>query len=246
MKRIGIIGCGVIGTLIAKAIEDGTVKCDELILYDYNHQKPENLRKLLRISIKTVKSVEEMIRTQPAVIVEAASQEAVRQYLSRILIENIEVIVMSVGALLDMDLKSNRLHIPSGAIGGLDAISSAALAGIREVTLTTSKNPHAFDMDNRERKMLYQGAAEEAVKLFPKEMNVAATLALTVQPQKVKVKVVSDPDVQRNVHEIKVLWEHGEMFFRLENEPHPENPGTSALAAWSAIKLLRDLVDKTP
>jgi aspartate dehydrogenase len=246
VKRIGIIGCGVIGTLIAKAIKDGTVKCDELILYDYNHQKPESLRKLLRINIKTVESVEEMIRTQPSVIVEAASQEAVRQYLSRILVENIEVIVMSVGALLGMDLKSNRLHIPSGAIGGLDAISSAALAGIREVTLTTRKNPHAFDMDNQEKKMLYQGAAEEAVKLFPKEMNVAATLALTVQPQKVKVKVMSDPDVQRNVHEIKVVWEHGEMFFRLENEPHPENPGTSALAAWSAIKLLRDLVDKTP
>jgi len=125
MKRIGIIGCGVIGTLIAKAVEDGTVKCDELILYDYNHQKPENLWKLLKINIKTVKSVEEMIRTQPTVIIEAASQEAVRQYLSRILVENIEVIVMSVGALLDMDLKSNRLHIPSGAIGGLNPIQTA-------------------------------------------------------------------------------------------------------------------------
>jgi len=128
----------------------------------------------------------------------------------------------------------------------LDAISSAALAGIHEITLTSRKNPRALEMDNRDERTVYEGDAEEAVRLFPKEMNVAATLALIVHPQRVKVKVVSDPDVKRNVHEIKVVWKHGEMFFRLENEPHPENPGTSALAAWSAIRLLKDLVDKTP
>jgi aspartate dehydrogenase len=84
-----------------------------------------------------------------------------------------------------------------------------------------------------------------AVRLFPKEMNVAATLALAVYPEKVKVKIISDPKVTRNVHEIKVAWKHGDMLLRFENDPHPDNPGTSALAAWSAIKLLKDLLEKT-
>ena len=92
---------------------------------------------------------------------------------------------------LDVDL--SRVHVPSGAIGGLDAFSSAALAGIEEVILTSRKNPKAFGTDNKEEKVVYEGYAEEAAKKFPREMNVAATLALTVKPAKVKVRVVSDP-----------------------------------------------------
>ena len=73
-------------------------------------------------------------------------------------------------------------------------------------------------------------------------MNVAATLALTVKPARVKVQVFSDPAVHRNTHEIQVKWRFGEMQLRFANDPHPENPHTSALAAWSAIKLLETLL----
>ena len=240
MIKVGIIGCGAIGTLVSGAVEKGLVRCDELILYDRNLERAERLRSSLNVSITVVKSLDEMIKLKPAVIVEAASQQAVREYIARILAENIELIVMSVGALLDLGIKSSRIHVPSGAIGGLDAISSAALAGIDEVILTTRKNPKALDMDNREEKLVYEGTAEEAVKLFPREMNVAATLALTSQHEKVKVKVISDPKVDRNVHEIKIKWKHGAMLLKFSNDPHPGNPKTSALAAWSAIKLLRE------
>lgn len=143
-----------------------------------------------------------------------------------------------------MGIKRNRIHVPSGAIRGLDAISSAALAGIDEVILTTRKNPEALDMDNREEKLVYTGTAEEAVRLFPREMNVAATLALTAQHEKVNVKVISDPKVDRNVHEIRIKWKHGDILLSFRNDPHPENPKTSALAAWSAIRLLRETLNQ--
>ena len=136
---------------------------------------------------------------------------------------------MSVGALLDLDARSSKIHIPSGAIGGLDAIASAALAGIGEVVLTTRKNPRVLDMNNREEKLVYEENAKEAVRLFPRELNFAATLALTASAEKVKVK-----------------WKHGEMLLRFENEPHPENPRTSALAAGSAIRLLREILQRNP
>jgi aspartate dehydrogenase len=74
-------------------------------------------------------------------------------------------------------------------------------------------------------------------------MNVAATLALTVKPAKVRVQVVSDPAVQRNTHGFQVKWRFGEMFLRFTNDPHPGNPRTSALAAWSAIKLLQSILE---
>jgi aspartate dehydrogenase len=92
--------------------------------------------------------------------------------------------------------------------------------------------------------IVYEGDAEEAARRFPREMNVAATLALTVKPTRVRVRVVSDPLVHRNTHEISVKWRFGEIFLRFANDPHPDNPRTSALAAWSAISLLRKLLEK--
>jgi aspartate dehydrogenase len=244
VKIVGIIGCGAIGTLIAQAVEKGIVECDGLILYDYNPEKAERLQRLLNVPAKIVMNVDDMTKLKPMVIVEAASQEAVREYVDRILAKNVELIVMSVGALLDLNVKSDKVHFASGAIGGLDAISSAALAGIDEVILTTRKSPKILNADSRQQNSVYEGNAKEAVKRFPREMNVAATLALVAGTQKVKVRVISDPEVNRNVHEIKVKWKHGDMFLRFENEPHPENPGTSALAAWSAIELLKELLEK--
>jgi aspartate dehydrogenase len=73
-------------------------------------------------------------------------------------------------------------------------------------------------------------------------MNVAATLALTVKPTKVKVKVLVDPATVRNTHEINVKWRYGDMQLKFANMPHPDNPHTSALAAWAAIQLLQTLL----
>jgi len=61
----------------------------------------------------------------------------------------------------------------------------------------------------------------------------------------VHVRVISDPEVTRNTHEIRLKWRFGEMFLRFSNAPHPENPHTSALAAWSAIRLLQSLMERT-
>jgi len=243
MRTVGIIGCGAIGTLIAEAVERRLVMCDELILYDYDLEKAEMLKSSLHFPTTVVLSLDEMLRLKPKVIVEAASQQAAREYVGRIVAEGVDLIVMSSGALLGLNVQSSKVHVPSGAIGGLDALSSAALAGIDEIVLTSRKNPKAFDMNNKEARIVYEGSAEEAARLFPREMNVAATLALTVKPARVRVQVLSDPTVHRNTHEIQVKWRFGEMLLRFANDPHPENPRTSALAAWSAIKLLQTLME---
>jgi aspartate dehydrogenase len=184
LKKIGVIGCGVIGRLIAQSFAERQIQCDELLLYDKDIEKAGKIRTELKAAITPVNSVDEMIRAKPKIVVESASQQAVREYLPKLLSSNIEIVVMSVGALIDMDVESDRIHVPSGAIGGLDAISSAALAGIQNIKLTTRKNPKTLGLNNTSEKIAYQGTAEEAVKLFPREMNVAATLALTVKDRK--------------------------------------------------------------
>jgi aspartate dehydrogenase len=244
VKRIGIIGCGAIGTLIAQAVENGAISCDRLILYDCDSKRAEQLKKSLHVPTTIARSVDEMIEAGPSIIVEAASQQAARDNVPKVLLNNIDIVVMSVGALIDMNIESDRVHIPSGAVGGLDAISSASLAGIEEIVLTTRKSPRALDMDNSEERVAYEGTAEEAVKRFPREMNVAATLALVVGRGKVQVRVISDPKADKIVHEIEVKWKYGDMFFKFSNNPHPQNPRTSALAAYSAIELVKKILEK--
>jgi aspartate dehydrogenase len=244
LRTVGLIGCGAIGTVLAEAIERKIIVCDELIVYDIEAAKAQQLKKTLKFPVTIVASFEELLMKKPTVIVEAASQQAAKAYVPKVSSAGIELIVMSTGALLDLDVDLMRVHVPSGAIGGLDALASAAQAGISEVTLTSRKNPKAFNKTNTRAETVYEGIAEEAARRFPREMNVAATLALTVKPTKVNVKVISDPAVVRNTHEIQVKWRFGDMFLRFSNEPHPDNPHTSALAAWSAIQLLQTLLQK--
>ena len=242
--KVGLIGCGAIGTVLAQAIARKMVVCEELVIYDADASRAQKLKDALDFPVVMVDSVDALLAKEPKVVVEAASQQAVRDYAAKIVSSQILLIVMSTGALLGLDVDLSRVHFPSGAIGGLDALSSAALAGINEVILTSRKNPKALGRVNQGEETVYLGSAEEATKLFPREMNVAATLALTVKPVKVKVQVISDPKVSRNTHEILAKWQFGEMLLHFENDPHPDNPHTSALAAWSAIKLLQTLLTK--
>lgn len=243
-KTVGLIGCGAIGTLIAQAIEKKIVNCDKLVLFDYQKNKAADLKASIDFPTTIVKNLEEMLQLKPSVIIEAASQKAAKDYIKPITTKDIHLIVMSTGALIDMKYQSKKLHVPSGAIGGLDAISSAALTQISEVILTTKKNPKAFEMDNTQPKIIYEGNAENAAKLYPKSMNVASTLSFIVKPTKVQVQLISDPTTNRNTHEIKIKWQFGQMLLCFSNDPHPENPRTSALAAWSAINLLKTLLEK--
>ncbi len=242
-KRVGLIGAGAIGTVLAEAIQRNLIICDELIIYDVDLQRAQNLKNKLYFQTKIVNNIDALIAQKPKVIIEAASQQAITEYFTKLLDADVDVIVMSTGALLKLGTGSPRIHFPPGAVGGLDALSSATIAGINEITLTTHKPPKALGKDNTEELIVYEGHAAEAAQRFPREMNVAATLALTVKPTKVKVQVISDPKVKRNTHEINIKWRYGEMRLQFANDPHPDNPHTSALAAWSAIKLLKTLLE---
>jgi aspartate dehydrogenase len=241
-KIVGLIGCGAIGTVLAEAIDRKIVVCDELVVFDLAVEQAIKLKDKLKFPVKIVPSVDDLIAAKPTVIVEAAGQGAVHQYYDKLVVTGAEIIFMSTGALLDHDTSNPRVHFPAGAIGGLDAIAAAANAGIDEITLTTRKNPKALGKPITEETVTFEGDAEDAARQFPREMNVAATLALTVKPTKVKVKVIVDPKTTRNTHEINVKWRYGDMTLRFANMPHPDNPHTSALAAWAAIRLLQSLL----
>lgn len=266
--KVALIGCGTIGTILARAIDRGEAGEIELAwLYDLKPEKSAALAKKLRSEPRLAKNATEIFADKSTdLVVEAASQLAVEQYSLDALKSNKDLMVMSVGAFGDEKLLERvkaearrvgrRIFVPSGAILGVDGIKAVALGGIERATLTTRKPPKALAYSAyvkqkgmklaklRKPLVVYEGPAREAVKAFPESVNVAATLSLVgVGFDKTRVRIVADPKLDRNVHEIKVQGKAGEFVTEARNVPSPDNPRTSYLAALSAIRALRNLTE---
>jgi aspartate dehydrogenase len=261
--KIGLVGCGAIGTEIAKAIDSGEIDANLVAVCDHNPETAIALIDSLRA--KPIKAKLEELVSLSDLVVEAASQKAVPAIAIAALEKGKSLMIMSVGALVDQELyrklknlakeHDSRVYIPSGAISGLDGLKSASIGTIRKVTLTTTKNPKGLkgapyilekEIDLgalTEAKLIFEGTAAEAVKAFPANVNVAATICLAAREGEVRVKIIADPNIQVNRHEIVVEGDFGQIYTKVENVPFPRNPKTSYLAALSAIATLRSIVE---
>ncbi len=270
LLKVGLLGCGSIGSTIAEALqEDSTLTAELLCLYARDSGKAKRLKEKVNKNLVVAASFEEFLGLPFDLFVECASQEAVESFGEKALRAGKDLLIMSVGALMEDSFRkrlasvakeeSRNIYLPSGAIGGLDILRAAREGRLREVKLITSKNPSAFAgapyfqehaMDPGEiqnRMTLFEGTAKEAVKLFPANVNVAAMLSLEgLGGEKTKVKIVADPQLKINIHQIEIKGDFGEAKITVQNLPHPENPKTSYLAALSAIKTLRCACAKGP
>ena len=261
MKRIGLLGCGAIGTQIALAIDSG--KIPGVLTHVYDNSKDAS--SILVEKLKTKPIIVEnphLLSSHPVdIIVEAASQEAVRNVAHSVLQNKRDLMIMSVGALLDetiFDILSEAcehfhktIYLPSGAIAGLDALKSVK-DQLDSVTLTTTKHPRSlkgakfFETSNIDLEKIntittiFEGTAKQAVSLFPANINVAALLSLAgLGSEKTLVKIVADPNTTKNTHNVTAQGKFGKMTFNIENVPDETNPKTSTLAILSAIETLR-------
>jgi aspartate dehydrogenase len=248
MLRVALIGCGAIGSTIAQAVSRGSAGDARLVLlFDVEADKAKKLAG--SIGAKAAHEFSGILRSDAALVVEAASQAAVRDYAARVLAAGKDLMIMSSGALLDARLLARllraakqgnaRVYVPSGAICGLDAIKAAA-GRISGITLTTTKPPGSFGLMLRKRKVLFEGSAAEAVKRFPFNINVAATLSLAAG-RAVRVRIVADPAAKRNTHEIVAKGAFGEILAKTSNVPFPGNERTSYIAALSAIRAIKNI-----
>lgn len=263
MKRIGIIGCGAIGSELARSIDSGKINAILVSIFDTYPGAANRLAKALKSRVIVAKTIDEFLSSDINIVVEAASQEAVRKYAKIMLEHGLDLMIMSTGALLDSrfydqltDIAENhdaKIYLPTGAIAGIDAIRSVKHL-LSDVTLTTTKSPkglegapffdkHKIDLKKIKRPVvIYEGKALEAVTLFPANVNVAAVLSLAgVGGKKTRVRIVADPKSKMNVHEITARGKFGEMRFQVKNFPSPTNPKTSYLAVLSAIECLRSI-----
>src|SRR5690606_36285192 len=88
--------------------------------------------------------------------------------------------------------------------------------------------------------VLYEGDAATAAQKYPKNLNVAATLALAgVGMKATRVTVIADPGVTENQHTIHVDSPLGRLTTQLVNQPSPTNPKTSWIVAQSVLALVQ-------
>ncbi len=246
--KVGIIGCGAIANIITSNLVNEN-DIDIAYFFDKDIERAENLASLA--GGVAVLNFEDILN-EVDLVLECASPDSVKHFAPIILSKGCDMVIMSIGAFMDIDFylevekiaKDNdaKIHLPSGAIVGLDGIKTVANFGLKEINLVTRKSPKSLGKDIDTEEVLFEGKASQAVKEFPLNINVAATISIACQ-RDIDVKIIVDPKVDRNVHEITAKGDFGEFKTTTMNYPCTANPKTSMLAALSAIKLLKSFND---
>lgn len=247
--KIGIMGCGSIANTLINFQLNGKLNVKISYFYDLNKNNAVNLAN--KVDAEVVDTIEELIEKSD-LILESAAQSAVKENVPTILEHGVNVIIMSVGALMDFDFKNHlektakesgaKIYLPTGAITGIDTVRASTMGEIESISLITRKPPVSLgiELEDDNEKILFDGKASEAVKKFPKNINVSSTLSLASGID-VDVKIIADPKIDKNTHEIHLKGSFGELITRTSNVSSPDNPKTSMLAAFSAASLLNKL-----
>jgi len=251
MINVGIVGMGVIGRHVADAITKGIPGVALAGATVRNPARAHGHRAL---------ALDGLIRASD-LIVEAATQDALREIAPSVLTAGKHLMVLSVGGLVGVldewaqlaEKHGCRILVPSGAIAGLDGMKGAREAGITSVVMETRKPPRGLagapwierqhiDLEAiTTETLIFEGPATEAVKAFPANVNVVAAVSLaSIGPEKTRIKIYAVPGQERNQHRVTIEGEFGRLRVEIENVPS-ENPRTGKLSYLSAIAMLREL-----
>lgn len=207
-------------------------------------------------------SLDQLLECAPDIVVECAGHQAVDAYGEKVLRAGHDLLLASVGSLADAGRydrlsraardSGRQLRLAAGAIGGLDILAAACCAGLHRVQYRSRKPPAAWrdtpaeailDLGAlTEATIFFSGSAREAALAYPRNANVAATLALaTMGFEDTRVELMADPGVNHNVHDIEAEGENGRISIRIEGQPSPTNPKTSMITAFSLARQLLSL-----
>ncbi len=269
--RLGLIGHGAVAlqaltamgnevaapldALIALARPDSRVKASDAL----SRFKPGLFREII-----VVADVAELIELRPQIVAEAAGHAAVAQYGAECLSSGVDFLVTSAGALASAATREAMDHaarrggagwdICAGAIGGLDILAAARLSGLGDVFYTSRKPPHAWrgtpaeafiDLERLAAPIaFFEGDAETAARNYPQNANVAATVALKGAGfARTQVRLIADPTISRNVHEIRIASGCADVDIRIAGAPSPDNPKTSLTTGFALAAQLLQIND---
>ena len=253
--KIGIIGEGAIGTYVGNELLERGHEIRALLLL------PEDARKHVTEPNGThyVGAVADLPDDIDHMI-DCAGHMALRTHGPDILRSGTDLTTVSLGALADTELFRSleqaaiegraKLHLVSGAIGSLDCLRAARVGKLQSVTYIGRKPPLSWkgspaetrlDLDNLTAgaETHFDGTARDAATEYPKNANVAAAVTLAgIGFDNTQVKLIADPEISENIHEISATGDFGSFSFQIRGHSLPDNPKSSALAAMSVVSKL--------
>lgn len=254
--NIGLIGKGALGTFLLEKINvDQLIPgCRIAAIIDEREHARNDLARIAHdYECVAFDSMDAFLDSTIDLVVECANINAVEKY-GEAIVKRKSLLLISIGAFSDLALKErmeqiafstgHQIYLPSGAIGGLDIIKAANLAGALDcVTLTTRKPAHSLTANQLEKEqVIFHGSAKEAIQKFPKNANVAIALSLAgLGIEKTAVTIIADPHCKKNVHHIQASGSFGEYEGTIMNNPSPENPKTSYVTGLSILATLKNL-----
>lgn len=255
VQPVTLIGFGAIGRSIFQRIASNPgVRITHVVV-------PAEYAETTRAGVGDAAQVCQQVPLEATLVLECAGHSALIEHVIPALERGVECAVLSIGALSGPGVVEQltqaaeqggaQVHLLSGAIGGVDAIAAARLAGLDEVRYTGRKPPSGWRDTPAEQvcdlgaitepTVILEATAREAAQLYPKNANVAATIALAgLGLDATRVRLIADPTVTENIHHIAVRGEFGEMELTMRGKPLADNPKTSALTVLSALRFLNN------
>lgn len=256
MKTFAIAGCGHLGKIVAKAYKDGLLGGYRLAAA-YSRKKADAEAIVSGTDAEAMASMDEVISLRPDLIIETASIALLKDFAVKALEAGIGIIPLSIGAFADSDFKERalaaaqgsgaRIYIPSGAVGGFDALRTISLIAEAngweiQAGIHTHKGPDSLrntplysDKLQEAEKDVFSGSTAEAIALLPTKVNVAVASALaTIGPDNARAEITSVPGFIGDDHCITVETNG----LKAVADIYSAN---SDIAAWSAVALMRNL-----
>ncbi len=252
MLRIAFLGLGAIGSEVMRRVSAWAADVEvvgALVL------EPGRER---AVKCPLFATVDEMLAARPDLVVECARQRALETLGPKVLESGASLIAASVGALaadgvldaLNKAAKAGRsqLFIPAGALAGIDALAAAKHSGVSRVTYIRRASPSTWVKSGAlsaeiaqslgEARTIFEGSAREAAVRYPKNANVAATVALAgLGFDRTGVTLIADPAASANVHTIVAEGEFGSLRTELSARALPGST-SSAIVAGSLVRAI--------
>jgi aspartate dehydrogenase len=255
--RLGVIGYGAIGREVAAAWRRGDLG-PGIELAAVLVRRPRSADDGLLVTNDAERFVDQRMEA----VLECAGHDAVREHGIRCLEAGADLVLTSIGALVDDALRADleraaatsnrRLILASAGIGALDILAAGAVGGLERVAMTVRKDPSAWYGTAAERLcdlaslrapfVMYEGPVREGAARYPRNVNIAAAVALAgIGLDRTQLTIVADPTIRTHVVEIEASGAFGSFRFVEDVEPTADNPKTGTLVAMAVIKTIRQL-----
>ncbi len=259
MRSLGLIGFGGIGRDLAARLTTAPPDGYRLAALLVRPYQLDEARAVVAPGVLVTDDIAAFLAVRPQIVVEAAGQGAMRAHALNVLKTGADLVVISTGALADDGFCTDcaaaaresgaRILIPVGAIAGLDGLLAMRQEGLRSVTYTSTKPPAAWkgtpveqvcDLDTlTESRVVFSGSAAEAALNFPKNANLAATVALAgLGLLQTQVRLVADPSAAGNTGRIDAESDSSQLTVIVAGRSSASNPKTSAITGMSVLSAL--------